>query len=534
MYISRFIHIKTMLTKNILLTFFLISNYHGFSQSAKYPQIDDAHEHMKHGNYTLAIPIYKSELKKDPDNNKIKYKLGICYLNKRLNFEEALNFLKEASKDNKIEVDVWFHLGRAYHLTYRLEEAIGAFTKYKGLKPKKTQEVERLIAQCENAISLMLTPSRAAFQNLGKEINSEEPDYNPFISQDESFLVFTSRRKENIGGSKLEIDGYRSSDIYTSSLENGVWTRAKNVGRSINSNLDEQVVGLKSDASEIYIYKDHIDKFGDVYLSIRKEGNEYAKPKLFDPIINEKIETGLCENEEGNVLFFARREDIAGNSNIYMSRKLPNGKWGTPQKLPESVNSSYNEDQPFLSYDGETLYFASDGHNTMGGYDFFKSKWDRETNTFSKAENLGYPINSTDDERSISLTKDNKFAYVSAFRPNGYGDLDLYRVKLNESEPIVVIYTGKIFYGDSLNENQSATNAATITVTNITTNFEHHFLANTATGKYMMALPEGKYIMKILSPGFLKYKEEFEVMTIGQNNKQIEKNVLLKKNKKLQ
>ncbi len=505
-----------------------------FSQPANLTQIEDAEEHFKHGNYLGAIPIYLSELKKDPDNSKIKYKLGVCYLNTRLNREEAVTMLEAASRDPKQEEDVWINLGKAYHLNNRLEDAIEAFDKFTQLKPKRAGEVERNIEQCENAVKLMKKPGNVSFQNLGKEINSSEPDYYPFIDRDEMYLVFTSRRKENIGGKKVEMDGYRSSDIYQSNLDaSGKWTAARNAGKGVNTNLDEQVTGLRSDGMEMYVYLDHIDKFGDIYITSRKDASvDFGKAKIVDPSVNEKIETSGCVSEDGSVLIFARRENITGNSDLYMSRRLPSGKWGIPQKLPETINSPYNEDLPYLSIDMQTLYFSSDGPNSMGGYDLFKSQWNQKTNTFSKPENLGYPINSTDDDRSICVTQDNRLAYVSAFRPNGFGDLDIYRIKFEDTEPVSVIYTGQFFMGDTVLSHQPTSYSIDITVTNTVTNYEYTFVPHSRTGRYVMALPAGTYRIVTHSKGFIRHREDLVVSDMGKINLERSKNIVLKKSAK--
>ncbi|MBL7932708.1 MAG: PD40 domain-containing protein [Bacteroidia bacterium] len=516
------------------LIFFLLIGTSLFSQSKNPGSIEDAEDHVKHGNYLFAIPIFKSELKKDPGNTKIKYQLGLCYLNTRIDRHESMTYLEEASKDPKLEEEVWLNLGKAYHINNKLEEAITAFEKYATLKPKNQAESERLIEQCENAIKFMKKPTNVSFQNLGKEINSTEPDYYPFIDKDEMFLVFTSRRKENVGGKKIEIDGYRSSDIYQSTLDaDGRWTTAKSVGRYLNTNLDEQVTGLRSDGMEMYVYLDHIDKFGDIYISNRKDANsEFAKAKICDPSVNAKIETSGCVSEDGSIMIFARRDKISETSDLYMSRKLPSGKWGIPQKLPETVNSPYNEDVPYLSYDGETLYFASDGHNTMGGYDLFKTRWDQKTNKFSEPVNLGFPINSTDDERSICVTQDNRLAYVSAFRPNGFGDLDIYRIKFEDTEPISVIYTGQFFMGDTIPANQPKDYSITITVTNTLTNYEYSFVPHPKTGRYVMALPAGEYKLVTHAKGYLRYKENLTVSDMGKINLERQKDIILKKSTK--
>jgi hypothetical protein len=523
-----------MKIKNALIPFFFLSYITLFSQPAKFTAVDDAEEHFKHGNYLSAIPGFLSELKKDPNNTKIKYELGICYLNTRVNREDAVSLLEAASRDPKAEEDVWINLGKAYQLNNRIEEAIAAFEKFGELKPKRAAEVEKNIDQCENAIKLMRKPANVTFQNLGKEINSSEPDYYPFINKDETFLVFTSRRKDNMGGKKVEMDGYRSSDIYQSTLDaHGRWMTAKNAGKGVNTNLDEQVTGLRSDGLELYMYLDHIDKFGDIYIASRKDMVvDFGKPKIVDPVVNSKVETSGCVSEDGNLLIFARREKITDNSDLYMSRKLPSGKWGIPQKLPETINSPYNEDLPYLSYDGETLYFSSDGPTSMGGYDLFKTEWNQKTNTFSKPENLGYPINSTDDDRSICVTQDNRLAYVSSFRPNGFGDLDIYRIKFEDTEPVSVIYTGQFFMGDTIAANQPKNYTIDITVTNTATNYEYTFVPHSKTGRYVMALPAGTYKLVTHSKGFVRYKEDFVVSDMGKLNMERTKNIVLKKSSK--
>lgn len=517
----------------INIIFFVLLSSFAFSQvapSIKNPQIEDANEHFSHNNFLMAIPIYKALLKNDPKNAKIKYSLGICYLNTRVNREEAITYLLESSKDAKLDDDVWFYLAKAYHLNNRLDEAIETFEKYKKEKPKRSEEIDYYIEQCKNALLFMRKPSNVTFQNLGSDINSSEPDYYPFINSDETFLAFTSRRKENMGGKKVEIDGYRSSDIYMSTLEDGKWTKAKSISRMVNGNLDEQIVGLSANGMEMYVYIDHIDKFGDIYVSTRKDLlTEFSKPKIFDPIINEKFETSGCLSEDGNILFFARREKLSENSDLYVCRKLPNNNWALPQKLPDVVNTKHNEDLPFLSYDGETLYFASDGHNSMGGYDLFKTKWDQKTNTFSKPENLGYPINSTDDDRSICVTADNSLAYVSSFRPKGFGDLDLYRIKFNDIEPISRIFTGRIFLKDSVQANQPKNYAISIIVTNTETDYEYTFVPHSKTGRYVMSLPAGKYSLAIYADGYESFEENLVISDLGRVNLEQTRNFLLKK-----
>jgi len=515
----------------VFILLFFCSTSFVFSQTVngKKTEIEDAHEHFDNGNYLMAIPIYKSELRKDPDNKKIKLRLGICYINTRINRSQAISYLEAYSKESKSDDEVWFYLARAYQLNYKLAEAITTFQKFKSLKPKRALEIDRYIEQCENAVKLMREPSNVTFQNLGKEVNSDEPDYYPYINRDETFLAFTSRRKDNVGGKKIEIDGYRSSDIYTSTSENGHWSMAKNAGRTINSGLDEQVVGLRSDALEMYIYLDHIDKFGDIYVSTRKDlETDFPKPRIFLPSINDNFETSGCLSEDGTILFFTRREKQGMQSDLYYCKKLPNGLWAVPQVLPGHVNTPYNEESPYLSYDCKTLYFASEGHNSMGGYDLFKTTWDQEKNTFTKPVNMGYPINSTDDDRSICVTPDNRLAYISAFRPKGLGDLDVYRIRFNETEQKSKVYKGRVFLGDTIVKNQPRNYAITIIATNELNDVEYTYTPHSKTGKFIMALPAGNYKISISSRGYEDLEEKLEVSDIGLTDIEVKKNFLLK------
>jgi hypothetical protein len=511
-----------------ILLFFVCLSFQLLAQPKGKMEVEDADEHMKHGNYLMALPIYREVLKKEPENKKVQYKLGLCYLNTNYNRTESIkNFEAVVKKDEKIADDCWYQLGRAYHLAGRVDDAIKSFEKHKALYPKKAAEADRMIQICNNAKVLMANPVNVTFTNLGKEINSEDPDYYPFINSDETFMAFTSRRKENIGGKKVEVDGYHPSDIYYSKVENGKWTKAVNPGAAMNSALDEQVVWLRPNGNEMLVYLDHIDKFGDLYLSQKRMGGDFMKGKPLPEGVNAKIETSGCMNEDGSIIFFARRDDVNSKSDIYMCRKLPTGQWGLAMKLPPEINTSYNEDFPFLSLDGMTLYFSSEGHNTMGGYDLFKSVWNQETNTWSKAENLGFPINSPADDRSISLSPDNRVGYISAFRPGGLGDLDIYRIRFNENQQVTRIITGKIFLGDTASKVSET--IAMIVAVDKSSNEEYQFVPNVKNGKYVIALGAGSYAITVTADGYKSIEETLNISDIGTVEMEKNKNYVLKK-----
>lgn len=507
-----------MFNRFIILISLIVINKVSYSQNSGLAQqqyfIEDGDEYLGIKNYIKALDIYKELYKTISNNPELNYKIALCYLNTNINRLESIKYLEFVVKNRPEEGDAWLLLGKAYSLAYKLEDAIASYEKYKLLVPKKSFIADRKIEECHNAIALMKTPINVSFTNLGRELNSPYPDYYPWISKDETFMAFTSRRKGNIGGA-IEGDGYYSSDIYVSSASNGKWIKSRNIGPAVNTALDEQVVGLKADGSEMLVYLDHADEYGNLYSSKRK-GQLFQKIQPLAEQINKKIEHSGSVSQDGNTIFFVRKDKEKENTDIYMCRKLPTGIWAEPQKLSDNVNSIYNEDFPYLAIDGKTLYFSSEGHNSMGGFDLFKCEWDAETNSWSQAINLGYPVNTTDDDRSISVSPDNRVGYISAMRPGGFGDFDIYRIKFKDAQQKTIIYKGTISYNDSLRKSNVV--VATITATDKNTNEEFTFTPNTNTGAFILALPAGTYSLIVVSEGYKDINETIVVSDIGATN----------------
>lgn len=485
-------------------------------KNTKFVDPREAKEHFSHNNFLAAIPVYKQLLKEDPTSADYNHKLGLCYLNTNINKALSIPYLEAASKQDKAEKEVWFDLGLAYQYAARFDDAIKAFTKYKsGLTPKDKdyEKTEHQIETCNNGKEYIKHPVNVTFQNLGKEINSEYPDYYPFVTPNESFIVFTSRRKENIGGT-VEVDGYYSSDIYMSSPLNDVWTKPKNMGALVNTRYDEQAVGLTPDGQMMLMYVDHIDSFGNIYSSTAKAGT-FQRMRKLNSNINSDFETAGSISPDGNVIFFAsKREGSLGETDIYMARKLPNGLWALPQNLGNVVNTKYKEDFPQIAPDGKTLYFSSQGHDGMGDFDLFQTTWNEEENTWSVPKNLGYPINSAGEDRCISFTQDNRVAYVSAVRDGGYGDLDLYRVKFNDSEDMYTVLQGYIKTADSTSGKPIE---AIVTVEDLKHKDipPYTYSPNPKTGKFIMALSPSKYQITIESDGYKTLTDAFFIFEIG-------------------
>ncbi len=460
----------------------------------------DAKEHFKFGNYIDALAVYKKLMDKDPKNIEYPYKAGLCVLFLERDKSEAVKYLELANERNS-DPDVKFYLGKAYHYNLKFDEAFEAFNSYiKTGGGTKQGEVDRAMDMVENAQKLIEVPIDVTFENAGDKINSEYPDYYPFVTPNESFMVFTSRRKSGT----REFDGYYPSAIYYTSVVDGEFVTAKKGSSMINSTYDDQAVGLSYNADKLYIYYDDIKEKGDIYEAEIKDLKFRKKVKMGESVNSKGFESAATISADGNTLFFAsHREGGIGRKDIYMTRKLPTGDWALPQNLGENVNTKYDEDFPNLFYDGTTLYFSSKGHNTIGGYDYFKSTWNAETNTWSKAENLGYPLNTTRDNVCISFTEDKRHAYISAWRKDSKGFQDIYKVTFNELDARETIIKSKIVEMGST----EAIRDAFVIVTNNRSQDEKNFTPNSKNGGFIITLLPGSYTIMIDAPGFAPLTE---------------------------
>ncbi|MGQ0827596.1 MAG: hypothetical protein ACT4ON_04280 [Bacteroidota bacterium] len=495
-------------------------------KTAKFIDPREAKEHFAHHNFLAAIPVYKQLLKAEPDHLEYNHKIGLCYLYTNINKSLAIPYLETASKQDKIEKQIFYDLGLAYQYASRFDDAIKAFNKFKvGLPVKELEKIEHQIETCENGKEYVKHPVNVTFQNLGKEINSEYPDYYPFVPADESFIVFTSRRKDNIGG-QVEVDGYYSSDIYISIPKDDIWTKPKNMGGTVNTRYDEQAVGLTPDGQMMLMYIDHIDSLGNIYSSINKAGT-FQRMRKLNSNVNSDFETAGSIIPDGNIIFFASKRDGGfGETDLYMARKLPNGQWALPQNLGKTINTSYKEDFPQIAPDGKTLYFSSQGHNGMGDFDLFQSTWNEEENTWTTPKNLGYPINSAGDDRSISFTKDNRIAYISAVRDGGFGDLDIYRIKFNDAEDKYTVIQGLVNTSDSLKFEDAIVTVEDMKNTSID---PYIYVPNLKTGKFLMALSPSKYQITVEAKGYKKLTEMFFIFDIGIGQNESKKIFILQK-----
>ena len=469
---------------------------------------EEAAEHFKYGNFIDALVVYEKLMEKDPKNLEYPFKAGFCVLHINSDKSKAVKYLESAS-ERKSDPDVDFYLAKAYHYNLKLDEAIETMEKYKKSGTGLLQnQADRELEMMKNAKKLVVSPIDISFENVGELINSEYPDYYPFVTPDESTIYFTTRRKGVVGGMR-EFDGYYSSDVFYSEVENGEFVKAKGVGMMVNSAYDEQVVGLSYNADLLFVYLDHIKDYGDIYTSKIVKGRPRKIEIMGENVNSKEFESAATISADGNTLFFASKRDGGlGGKDIWMTRKSPTGEWAEPQNLGSNINTPYDEDFPNLFYDGSTLYFSSKGHNSMGGFDYFKSTWNPETNEWSLAENIGFPLNTPEDNVCISFTEDKRHAYISAWRKDSYGDLDIYKVKFNEYDDRQTIIKSKIVKEGT---EEVITDAFIIVTDNRTQEEIGNYTPNAKNGSFIITLIPGSYNVMIDAPGFAPKSEDILV-----------------------
>lgn len=463
-----------------------------------------AQEHYYNGNFRAAVDEFLILLAKDPTDVDLNFFIGASYLESNIDKEKAIPYLEFAVQQEKFPKEAIYQLGRAYMFAHRFDEAITTFNKYKDISRGDNDNIitgGRMIEQCFTAKELVKYPIDATFENLGPNINTAYPEFNPFIPEDESFIVFTAKRPDCLG-LQLDFDGYKTSDIFRAREYQGHFRQARNIGSAVNTEWYEEVVGISADGQELLVYIDNFDGYDDIYVSPRKGRFFDDYLDLGRNINSDDIETTASLNTEGDLVFFSREVSSGKNgTDIYMSRRLPNKEWGVPQRLPDIINTPFNESFPHLMADGKTFYFSSEGHTSMGGFDIFISEWDELTNTWSPPRNAGYPINTVDDDFNISLSTTGRYGYVAQFRKDeGYGERDIYRITFNDVDPVYTIVRGSItnIKDSMLIDPDIDVGSFEMTVTDMNTDkYIGTYRPNMTTSNYVQVLEPGDYCVYV-------------------------------------
>ena len=473
----------------------------------------DGNDYYKDKDYYNALSAYLKANEFNPNSAELNFKIGVCYLytskkNKALSFIE-----KSYSLDSNYSSKYNFEKGRAYQYLFQFDNAISEYNKYleKGASSKQKKITEKKIQECKTGKELVANPIKGKVHNI-EEVNSVFADYSPMITADEGIIIFTSRREGSTGGQKDPFDSQYYEDIYISERIDGTWNEPEKIKGYLNTGKHDSNVGLSLDGQILYIYRSNRNN-GDVY-ECKLEGDIWTSPKpLPEPINSKYVETSVSLSPDGNTLYFvSNRPKGYGGKDIYSSTKDENGKWGKSINLGDNINTEYDEDGVFIHPDGKTLYFSSKGHNTMGDYDIFKSELNSE-GVWQKPVNVGYPINSPEDDIFFFLNASGDKGYFSSVKEDGLGSKDMYYIDFNEEDKAKVESKLALVKGVIIDaKTKNPIEASIEIVDNKSQEIVANFKSNSKTGDYMVSLPFGfDYALTVEKNGYLFYSLNFNL-----------------------
>jgi outer membrane protein OmpA-like peptidoglycan-associated protein len=456
--------------------------------------------------YDQALPLFLEAVQGGEKDPVVHYKLGVCYQKTGDTNEEikAIPYLEYALQNSAaVPNTAYFDLGEMYLKDENLQKAMETFSRYKDLnKADKAAQAkaDQALNICSTAIALMSVPRPITVSDFGGIINTKYTEYNPVVSADESVMAFTALRP-NTG--KTRSGDKFIEEVYISYNEQGSWTEPKVI--PIASEYNVGTAGISPDGQKMLIFMGSITDPGSLF-QISKSGDGWGKPGLIATSINTPkfLESTASITPDGKTIYFA--SDKAGGQgglDIYKTTLQANGTWSSAVNLGPAVNSKANEDAPFIHPDQKTLFFTSDGHNTMGGRDIFVTKLVHDK--WTTPENMGYPVNTTSNDNYFTLIADGTRAYFSSDRKGGLGGQDIYYLNMPEDAaniPLTMI-KGKI-----LNAETGKPMPTKIYLVDNETNKKLDFVydPDPQTGNYLVILPPAKnYDMVIESEGFLPY-----------------------------
>lgn len=418
--------------------------YEKFTEAVR---LEEENEHNQ------AMLVWTELARENPDNGNINYRAGRAHLNSFNRKKAALPFLIAAvengidknfnplsAQQKKPPMEAYYYLAKAYHLNYQFDEAEKYYEEFMTVAPGKhhlQDEALLGIQQTAHAKELVETPLEFEIENLGPVINSRFPDYSPVISVDENALFYTSRRlrrdSSNAGFIDRTTGGY-FEDIYVSYRDRrGQWQEPELL--NLNTQGHNATMNVAPDGQTLYVYRDD-DGDGNIYES-KLVGETWTEPEKMGPTINSSHwETHIAVTADGETAYFiSNRPGGLGGRDIWQVKKLPTGEWSKALNLGPVLNTEYEEDAVFISPDEKTLYFSSQGHTSMGGFDIFTSVMG-EDGQWGAPRNIGYPINTVDDDVFFVTSADGKRGYYSSVREDGYGEKDIYMLSLPEPQEV--------------------------------------------------------------------------------------------------
>ena len=416
--------------------------------------------------------------------------------------------LQESNKNSEETLEAHFFLAQAYRLN---EETRKAKEKFENLKnhtndEEVLEEIETELQYCDNFLKKKNNPVDMNTEHLGEVLNSRYDDHSPILRYDESTIYFTSNRPTE----DQDQDDPFFENIYQSHWRNGQWTEPEILDIPGEPMAHRATVGLTPDGQGLIFFQNN-GQTGSLYIT-RPTFDGWTDPEpLPEPINSNHHESHASFSVDGNTIYFSSdRPGGMGGSDIYISHKLPDGTWGEPLNAGENINTPDNEEGPFIHPDDETLYFSSDGDQSIGGFDIFKSE-KKENGEWGKSENIGYPINTPSDDLFYIPTPNGQRVYYATRRKESLGRLDLFLLRFPEtSERSMAVVASHVF-----NSNGEPAGNAVVRISNTSTNEQLGvYRINHNSGKLVAIVPAAKkYELTIECKGHKSHHQTFNLKT---------------------
>lgn len=487
----------------------------------------EAEKYYSSGNLREALKYYFVLHERKPKDEFIQYRLGICYLYKSDEPDKAWELLSplENPKNKKLE-NLSFYLGRAQHIKGNYQEANKYYSQFLSLQKDTTTDLylrgKYFLQQTISAQNVIKRDIELKKNDViqvllqSQNINTEYDEYMPVTDADETKIIFTYRGPKSKGG-MLNENGdpdpngaFFGEDIYEAlRTPEGDWGIAHPID-NLNTDRNDAPVALSADGQTLFLYRNRPDSSGNIYYS-KLVGNQWSPPAALPGGINtEYWEGSACLAFNENVIIFSsERPGGFGGRDLWRSVKLPNGKWSLPINLGPNVNTPYDEDSPFLFYDGVTLYFSSNGPHSMGGYDVFYSTLQQDS-TWSVPVNLGTKVNTPFDDKFYVINASGSHGYYSSMRKSGIGGQDIYLVApghFNNTSAFVlkgIVYLNEVPGYSDITVKFSDQNSV-----------PSNFNSNASTGKYLLVFPLSfKYDVSFEANGFVPYRMKLNLKNV--------------------
>ena len=484
---------KRIALLSCLLVLLILPQISGQTKSETRTLFTEAEMFVLFEEYQDALPLYLDLLKLYPNNSNIKYRIGQCYLNTPGEKANAISYLEDAVsdinsnyKEEKLKesgapYDALYYLANAYRIDNQVDKALVTYEQFqKNLDPAiyDTTIIKLQIQSCKNAKKLISVPVFVKETNLGNTINERFSEFNPVISKDENTIFFSK--------------GLQFYDaVFYSKKVNGVWSAPINLTPDLGVDEDYYPSSVSNDNNELYLYRtDSYD--GNIYVSKFINGNWSTVTKLNDNINTKYWESHASISHDGKKLYFtSNRKGGYGGLDIFVSQRDSTDDWGPASNLGPVINTPYNEDTPFLGKDDITLYFSSRGHFNIGGYDIFYTTF-LDNNEWSVPLNIGYPLNTTDDDLFFDPSSDGYEAYFSKYASNGFGNKDIYKVEIfSEEHPRKFYVSGIVKIKDLLTNIKDSVKISLFNTKRL--NESVVVYSDPETGKYQFEVQDGIY-----------------------------------------